>query len=79
MTFAASTTLHRWLFRDVERPLRVAPMAAFNRLFSRQLMAADIAPNAPGDPAGGVKRGVRRHSGLLLLGARRRTIRMRRR
>ena len=44
------------LFCDVERPLRFAPMAAFNRLFSRQVMAAASAPNAPGDRVGGINR-----------------------
>ena len=32
MTFSASTTLHRWLFCHVERRLRLAPAAAFDRL-----------------------------------------------
>lgn len=44
------------LFCDVERPLHFPAVAALNRWFSRHVMGAASAPNAGGDPLGGINR-----------------------
>ena len=44
------------LFCDVERPLKYRWAAAFNRWFSRNVMAAAAAPNDANDKTGGINR-----------------------
>ncbi|MCU1715901.1 lipid A hydroxylase LpxO [Pseudomonas sp. 5P_3.1_Bac2] len=44
------------LFCDVERPMQYAWAGAFNRWFSRTVMAAAGAPNDDGDKTGGINR-----------------------
>ena len=44
------------LFCDVERPLKYRWATAFNRWFSRKVMAAAAAPNDAGDKTGGINR-----------------------
>lgn len=44
------------LFCDVERPLRFAWATAFNRWFSRKVMAAAASPNSDEDQTGGINR-----------------------
>lgn len=44
------------LFCDIERPLKYRWATAFNRWFSRNVMAAAAAPNADGDKTGGINR-----------------------
>jgi beta-hydroxylase len=44
------------LFCDVERPMRNAPVRAFNRWFGRHVVAAASSPNEPGDRVGLVNR-----------------------
>ena len=56
--YAANTTEHNRiiLFCDVERPLKYRWATAFNRWFSRNVMAAAAAPNDAGDKTGGINR-----------------------
>ncbi|MFP5404954.1 MAG: aspartyl/asparaginyl beta-hydroxylase domain-containing protein, partial [Gammaproteobacteria bacterium] len=56
--YAENTTGHDRLilFCDVERPLRYRWAAAFNRWFSRNVMAAASSPNSEGDATGGINR-----------------------
>ncbi len=56
--YAANTTEHNRiiLFCDVERPLKYRWATAFNRWFSRNVMAAAAAPNGDGDKTGGINR-----------------------
>jgi beta-hydroxylase len=44
------------LFCDVERPLRFAPVRAFNRWFARTVVAAGASPNMEGDRTGALNR-----------------------
>jgi beta-hydroxylase len=44
------------LFCDVERPMKYRWAAAFNRWFSRTVMAAAGAPNDAGDKTGAINR-----------------------
>lgn len=52
--YAANTTEHNRiiLFCDVERPLKYRWATAFNRWFSRNVMAAAAAPNDASDKTG---------------------------
>lgn len=56
--YAANTTEHNRiiLFCDVERPLKYRWATAFNRWFSRNVMAAAAAPNDAGDKTGAINR-----------------------
>ena len=56
--YAANTTEHNRiiLFCDVERPLKYRWATAFNRWFSRNVMAAAAAPNDANDKTGGINR-----------------------
>lgn len=56
--YAANHTEHNRiiLFCDVERPLKYRWATAFNRWFSRKVMAAAAAPNDAGDKTGGINR-----------------------
>ena len=56
--YAANQTDHNRiiLFCDVERPLKYRWATAFNRWFSRKVMAAAAAPNDAGDKTGGINR-----------------------
>ena len=56
--YAANTTEHNRiiLFCDVERPLEYRWATAFNRWFSRNVMAAAAAPNDVNDKTGGINR-----------------------
>ena len=67
---AENTTLHERivLFRDAERPLRVAPLVALNRWFARVVMKAAATRNEPGERVGGVNRFFGRVYGLRLWG-----------
>ena len=44
------------LFCDIERPLRTAPMRAFNRFFARRVMAAASSQNTEAEAVGGINR-----------------------
>lgn len=56
--YAENTTEHDRviLFCDVERPLKYRWAQAFNRWFSRNVMAAAASPNDDGDKTGGINR-----------------------
>ncbi|MED5606809.1 lipid A hydroxylase LpxO [Pseudomonas sp. JH-2] len=56
--YAENTTGHDRviLFCDVERPLKYRWAQAFNRWFSRNVMAAAASPNDDGDKTGGINR-----------------------
>ncbi|MBM3104594.1 lipid A hydroxylase LpxO [Pseudomonas sp. P66] len=56
--YASNQTEHNRiiLFCDVERPLKYRWATAFNRWFSRSVMAAAAAPNDAGDKTGGINR-----------------------
>ena len=56
--YAANTTEHNRiiLFCDVERPLKYRWASAFNRWFSRKVMAAAAAPNNANDKTGAINR-----------------------
>ncbi|SDK89969.1 beta-hydroxylase [Pseudomonas delhiensis] len=56
--YAENTTGHDRviLFCDVERPLKYRWAQAFNRWFSRNVMAAAASPNDAGDKTGGINR-----------------------
>ncbi|MDF3934920.1 lipid A hydroxylase LpxO [Pseudomonas citronellolis] len=56
--YAENTTQHDRviLFCDVERPLKYRWAQAFNRWFSRSVMAAAASPNDAGDKTGGINR-----------------------
>jgi beta-hydroxylase len=44
------------LFCDIERPLYLAPMRWFNRVFARLVMTASATQNVEGEPVGGLNR-----------------------
>ncbi|NWB27347.1 lipid A hydroxylase LpxO [Pseudomonas gingeri] len=48
------------LFCDIERPMKYRWAAAFNRWFSRNVMAAAAAPNGDGDKTGGINKAFAR-------------------
>jgi len=56
--YAENTTEHDRviLFCDIERPLKYGWVTAFNRWFSRNVMAAAASPNDAGDKTGGINR-----------------------
>ncbi|MER0538618.1 aspartyl/asparaginyl beta-hydroxylase domain-containing protein, partial [Pseudomonas aeruginosa] len=56
--YAENATEHNRiiLFCDIERPLTQGWATAFNRWFSRNVMAAAAAPNNAGDRTGGLNR-----------------------
>lgn len=56
--YAENTTDHDRviLFCDIERPLKYGWVTAFNRWFSRNVMAAAASPNDAGDKTGGINR-----------------------
>ncbi|CAG8870598.1 hypothetical protein PS627_04063 [Pseudomonas fluorescens] len=56
--YAANTTDHNRiiLFCDIERPPKYRWASAFNRWFSRKVMAAAAAPNDANDKTGGINR-----------------------
>ncbi len=56
------------LFCDVERPLKYRWAAAFNRWFSRNVMAAAAAPNGDGDKTGGINKAFTKLYGIRLRG-----------
>jgi len=56
------------LFCDVERPMKYRWAAAFNRWFSRTVMAAAGAPNDAGDKTGGLNRAFSRLYKIRLRG-----------
>ena len=55
---AANTTDHQRviLFCDIERPLHGRLLAAINRWFANNIMAASAAPNEVGEHVGGINR-----------------------
>ena len=65
--YAANTTEHNRiiLFCDVERPLKYRWATAFNRWFSRNVMAAAAAPNDASDKTGGGNIGPAAAAGAL--------------
>ncbi len=56
------------LFCDIERPMRYRWAAAFNRWFSRNVMAAAAAPNGDGDKTGGINKAFTKLYGIRLRG-----------
>jgi beta-hydroxylase len=56
------------LFCDVERPMKYRWATAFNRWFSRTVMAAAGAPNDAGDKTGGLNRAFSRLYKIRLQG-----------
>ncbi len=66
--FAENTTQHNRiiLFCDIERPMKYRWAAAFNRWFSRTVMAAAGSPNDDGDKTGGLNRAFTRLYKILL-------------
>jgi beta-hydroxylase len=44
------------LFCDIERPLYLAPMRWFNRVFARLVMTASATQNVEGEPVGGLNK-----------------------
>ena len=56
------------LFCDIERPMKYRWAAAFNRWFSRNVMAAAGSPNDEGDKTGGLNRAFTRLYKIRLRG-----------
>jgi len=68
--YAENTTQHNRiiLFCDIERPMKYRWAAAFNRWFSRNVMAAAGSPNDAGDKTGGLNRAFTRLYKIRLRG-----------